>query len=195
MHNKHFTVPRILAITAAAFAVSGAAQAQSSLTRGTSAAPGTGFYVGGSLGQSHWKDDSPIASGIDRSDTSYKVFGGYEFTPNVAVELGYADLGKFEGSAGDVKSRATYLDAVGTLPFNDQWAAIGRVGVVDSHTRVINLGARDSDHDTGLKVGAGLQYSFSPTTAVRGEWERYRVGAVTERANIDVYSLGLVVKF
>ena len=154
-----------------------------------------GYYVGGNVSQSHLKDDSPLVPDTDRSDTGYKFYGGYQFTPNFALEAGYAGLGKFQAPSGDVKARGLYLDAVGTVPLAPQWSALGRVGVVDTESKISGSGLTVKDHDTGLKVGAGLQYDFSPSTALRGEWERYRVGMDSVRTNVDQYSLGLVVKF
>lgn len=195
IHNTptHRNLKRLLGSTAtamaAAFAAAGTAQAQLAST------PNSGYYIGGNVGQSHLKDDSPLGANTDRSDTGYKVYGGYQFNPNVALELGYTGLGKFEAPSGDVKARALYLDAVGTLPLAPQWSALGRIGVVDTEAKVSGNGLTVKDRDTGLKVGAGLQYDFSPTTALRGEWERYRVGMDSVRTNVDQYSLGVVVKF
>ena len=195
MTINHTSTPlnfkRALGITAAAmaagFAMAGAAQAQWANT--------PGYYVGGNAAQSHLKDASPLGAGTDRSDTGYKFYGGYQFTPNFALEAGYAGLGKFQASTGHVKARGLYLDAVGTIPLAPQWSALGRVGVVDTESKISGNGLSVKDHDTGLKVGAGLQYDFSQSTALRGEWERYRVGMDSVRSNIDQYSLGVVVKF
>lgn len=178
---------RTAATMAAAFAVAGTAQAQLANT--------PGYYIGGNVAQSHLKDDSPLGADTDRSDTGYKFYGGYQFTPNFALEAGYAGMGKFQAPSGEVKASGLYLDAVGTIPLAPQWSALGRVGVVDTESKISGSGLSVKDHDTGLKVGAGLQYDFSPTTALRGEWERYRVGMDSVRSNIDQYSLGVVVKF
>ena len=63
-----------------------------------------GFYAGLSLGQSKFKDacgsepEVSVTSCKD-NDTAWKIFGGYQFTPNLALELGYNDFGKAKGSA------------------------------------------------------------------------------------------------
>src|SRR3989304_5933084 len=72
------------------------------------AADDTGWYGGISVGQSKAKiDDARITSGLlgrgfartsisdDDRDTGYKLFGGYKFNKNFALEGGYFDLGKF----------------------------------------------------------------------------------------------------
>ena len=47
-------------------------------------------YIGGALGQSKFKGDCGIPN-CDTKDTSFRLFGGYQFTPNIAAELGYTD--------------------------------------------------------------------------------------------------------
>src|SRR5882762_8840584 len=69
------------------------------------------WYIGGSIGQSRVKLDTDglsrdlAAAGMantgfsgNETDTGFKLFGGYRFHPNFAVEGGYAELGKFSAS-------------------------------------------------------------------------------------------------
>lgn len=170
----------------------GTAQAQG---YGKSTSQDTGYYLGGQIGGAHLKDSTPLGSGLDTADTGFKLYGGYSFTPNLALELGYVDLGKFSHSLGSIKAQGVFLDAVGLFPIAPQWSVLGRVGVVDTRTKVDVLGLTDKDSATNLKVGAGLQYDITPSTSVRGEWERYRIGVINDKANVDLYSLGVVVKF
>lgn len=157
---------------------------------------GSGFYAGGSIGSAHRADGSPISSPIDKSDTGYKLYGGYEFHPNFAVEAGYANLGKFSGAAGSVKSQGAYADLVGKLPLVDRLSALGRVGIYDGHTTVRDsAGPSGKDHDGNLKYGAGLQYDLTPTAAIRAEWERYRLGVVDDRTNVNLYTVGANFRF
>ena len=159
------------------------------------AADQTGPYIGGSVGRAHDGSDSPVAP-TDRSDTSYKLYGGYGFTPNLGIELGYADLGRFGTANGSLKARAVFADAVGTLPLASQWSAIGRVGVFNARLRnedSINGDTRDSG--TNVKVGAGLQYDLSKDVSLRGEWEHYKLNTSGGKPNIDSYSLGVNYHF
>lgn len=61
------------------------------------AADDTGFYAGAGAGFTRIKiDDNTLAvAGAtastltkDESDTGFKIFGGYQFNPNIAVEIG-----------------------------------------------------------------------------------------------------------
>src|SRR3990167_9513078 len=101
------------------------------------AADDTGWYGGINVGQSKAKiDDARITSNLlgtgfatasinnDNRDTGFKLYGGYKFNRNFALEGGYFDLGKFGFTAptvpagtlpGSIKLRGINLDAVGIL--------------------------------------------------------------------------------
>lgn len=155
-----------------------------------------GGYVGLGLGKADWKADSVNGVTGGNSGTAGKVYGGYQFNKNLAVELGYADLAKFGGS-GSARGHATSLDAVGTLPLGDTaFSALGRVGVASTRTRTTSpLGVESSDSGTGAHAGLGLQYNLTKNAAIRGEWERYRVKAFGERNNTDMATVGVVWNF
>jgi OOP family OmpA-OmpF porin len=156
---------------------------------------GNGLYVGGSVGNSHWKGDDLGGVANDASDTGFKVYGGYAFTPNLGLELGYADLGKFNGPLGDLKASGAYLDAVGTVPLGMNFSALGRIGLFNGRLEKQSAGIDDSERGTKWKVGLGLQYDLSQSTAIRGEWERYRFDALNVNADADLYSIGINYRF
>ncbi len=190
------------------------------------AADDTGWYGGANIGQSRATiDDARITSGLlgsgfsttsiadDKRDTGYKIFGGYQFNRNFAVEGGYFDLGRFGFAAttvpagtlfGNIKLRGLNLDLVGTVPITEKFSAFGRVGVDYAQARdnfsgngtVSVLNSNPSKRDTNLKFGLGLQYAFTPTLDMRLEAERYRINdAVGNKGDIDLVSLGLVYRF
>src|SRR5512143_634400 len=92
-----------------------------------------GLYLGGSIGSSHYSEDIGGLS-TDRTSNGGKLYGGYSFTPNFGLELGYADVGKFNSAAGEVKGTGVFLDAVGTLPFTPNFSGIARVGAFNGKT-------------------------------------------------------------
>ena len=186
----------------------------------------TGWYGGAGVGQSRAViDDSRITSGLlsdgfsttsisdDNRDTGYKLFGGYQFNPNFALEGGYYDLGRFGFNAntvpagalnGNIRVTGLNLDAVGFLPFTEKLAGFGRVGLNYAD-------ARDSFNGSGLvdvtnpdpskkslnyKFGVGLQYAFTESLAMRVEAERYRIDdAVGNKGDVDLVSVGLIYRF
>jgi OmpA-OmpF porin, OOP family len=143
-----------------------------------------GLYVGGAVGKPDLKGGSIAGQSTDSRGAAFKLYGGYKFNDNIALEAGGVNLGKF-GTDGRV--RGAFLDAVGTFPLSPNWAALGRVGVARTKTKA----AGASDTTTAPKVGLGVQYNLSQRTSVRGEWERYRVPDFSGRTSADMVSVGV----
>jgi OmpA-OmpF porin, OOP family len=185
-----------------------------------------GWYGGANVGQSRAKiDDARITSGLsaqgistnsitdDDRDTAYKIFGGYQFNRNFALEGGYFDLGKFGYAAtttptgtlnGNSRVKGLNLDLVGLLPITGRLSAFGRAGVAYADVRDSFSGtgatsmSNSNPHkrDANYKLGVGLQYAFTDALAMRAEVERYRINdAVGNRGDIDLVSVGLIYRF
>ena len=196
------------------------------LATSTFAQEGGYSYGGLSIGQSRAKiDEARITAGLlgsglstsafsrDESGQGFKVFGGYQFNRNFAVEAGYFNLGKFGFTSttvpagtlsGSIKLQGLNLDLVGTLPLTQRLSAIARVGGQYAQARdtfrgggaVTVLNPNPSERSFNAKVGAGLQYEFSPSFLMRAEAERYRINdAVGNRGDVNMYSLSLVFPF
>lgn len=187
MHNKRPT-PRTRPINrlarAGLLAVTALAAAAPALAQDSP------FYGGLNLSVPRWDDAVNGVSGSN-SGTGFKVYGGWQATPNFALEAGAMGLGSLKGSTGDVRARGAFVDAVGTLSIAPQWNLLGRVGVLNAKTS----SPTGSDRGFGVKLGAGAEYQISKTLAVRGEWERYRLNAFGSHPNTDQLSLGLKMGF
>ncbi len=158
------------------------------------AAHAEGLVVGGSIGTARYKGDDVGSAATERSDTGGKLYGGYAFTPNFSLEAGYASLGKFGSSAGEVKGHGVFLDAVGTVPLGNNFSLLGRIGAFNG--KLENTAVGSSDRGTNVKVGAGVEYDFSKNLGLRGEWERYRFDATAgSKADTDLVSVGLNYRF
>ena len=135
------------------------------------------------------------------TDTGYKVFTGYQFNRNFALEAGYFDLGKFGFTAqttpvgtliGEIKLRGINFDLIGFVPMTENLSFFGRVGANYAQTRdyfrgtgaVTVLNPSIKKYDTNYKAGLGLQYAFSPSLALRLEGERYRINDGVGTTNI-----------
>ena len=184
------------------------------------------WYGGLNLGRSRATIDDPrITSGLlaggltttsiadDNRDTGYKLWGGYQFNRNFALEGGYFNLGKFGFVAttvpagtltGNIKLQGLNLDAVGILPITEKFSAFGRLGLnyAEAKDTFAGTGAvrvanpNPSKRDTNYKLGLGLQYDFTQSLGLRAEAERYRINdAVGNKGDIDLFSLGLVYRF
>lgn len=180
-------IHRFVSVATLALAAAGAAQAQV-------------FYAGGSLGGSYWDVEEVPGASIDQSDFGFKVHLGFEFSPYVAVELGWADVGKarFSGSgiSGDLKGSGAYLDLVGTLPIAEGWVLLGRFGAFNGKAKgtVSGLGST-SDSGNDVKFGVGFEWHVSRQVAIRGEWERYRFEVFGDQGDVDLWSAGVNVRF
>jgi OmpA-OmpF porin, OOP family len=154
------------------------------------AAHAEGPYVGGSLGRSDWKDD---VNGVPNGSggTVGKLYGGFKFTPNFALEAGVARLGKIDGNGVNAKGNALFVDAVGILPVAPQWSLLGSAGLATAKVKTSN----GNDSGTGLKLGLGAQYDINSNLSVRGQWERYRVSVFNDKPNVDQLSAGVSFAF
>ena len=186
----------------------------------------TGSYIGLNAGRTkaNFNNDSVNATlagqgfGVtsrteDNSGNGYKLFGGYQFNRNIAIEGGYFDLGRFNYSlatvpagafSSDTRVRGVNLDLVGILPVTEQFSVLGRIGAAYAQNRsnfvntgVLPLaGASSSRNGTDVKLGLGLQYAFTPAFSVRAELERYRINdPIRNRGHIDMASIALVYRF
>ena len=218
--SKFFAARRVLGV--AAFAALGAVGSSCAIAQDST----TGSYIGANVGttRAQFKNDSinntlanqgfTVNSRTeDNSSTGYKLFGGYQFNRNFALEGGYFDLGRFNYAlnttpfgtfSGDTRVKGLNLDLVGMLPLSDQFTIFGRVGAAYAQSRAnfIRTGALPLNfsptnrNDTNLKVGIGMQYAITEALALRAELERYRVSdPVRNRGNIDMASIGLVYRF
>lgn len=198
-----------------------------SLIAASSFAQDGGFYYGGlAIGQSRARIDeeritarllgqglSTSAMERDEKGNAYKLFGGYQFNRNFALEAGYFNLGKFgfnsttvpAGSlTGQIKLQGLHLDLVGTLPLTERFSVLARVGAQAARARdsfsgtgaVTVTDPNPSKRSASYKFGAGLQYEFSPSVWLRGEAERYRVNdAVGNKGDVNMFSVSLVFPF
>ena len=166
---------------AAAMAVSAGAIAQQA---------DTGWYVGGSIGQSDLDIDK---------DTAWKISAGYQLNRNLSVELGYTNLGEVSESAfgATASFEATAFEVIGLykFPVANQLSIYGLAGIAmvegEATVSIPGLGSQStSDDSTELTFGVGAQYDFSRNMGARLQWQRY--GADED---IDVISVGVVVKF
>ena len=171
-------------------------------------------YVGGSIGQSSVdiECDLDITCSADEKDTGWKFYGGYQFTPNFAVEFGYVDLGETGASGNDsvlgttsvtIEASGFSAAALGAIPLGDRFALFGKVGLfrwdVDARASSSVFGSGSlSESGIDFLFGAGAAMSLGRSLSLRVEWERFSdVGdnATTGEADVDFLSAGIVLRF
>ncbi|MCC5856017.1 MAG: OmpA family protein [Idiomarina sp.] len=186
----------------------------------------SGWFIGGSGGRSFSTiAESDIIADLltsgfqttdfskNQSDYGYKLFFGYQFNTNFALEGGYFDLGSFDYTATTVPAGSRFgelsfsgwnIDMVATMPITRRAAIIARLGVHEGKStvdfvgtgavNVLNPNFRSKNKD--FKIGIGYQYQFSDAMTARLEAERYRMDdALGNQGDIDLLSLGLVYRF
>ena len=189
-------------------------------------ADNAGWYAGANIGQSNSTiDNARISNGLlgsgltmttitnDDRDSGHKIYGGYQFNRNFALEGGYYDLGQFGFAAttlptgtlsGNIKLRGLNFDVVGLLPLTEKFSVFGRIGANYaqasdnfSGTGAVHvLNPNPSKYDTNLKLGLGLQYALTESLAMRAEVERYRINdGLGNRGDIDLVTVGLLYRF
>jgi len=163
----------------------------------------SGFYVGGSVGNTTLQVDfqDPIGGGpltFDENDFSWKIFGGYTFdlpVINLGVEAGYRDLG---GPSATLAAEAygidvTSWDAFGVAGFDlGPVNVFGKLGFVswDADLTVAGFDAGSDDGtDTAYGVGASINLG---SFALRAEYEMFDVSDVED---LYMLSAGFVYTF
>ena len=141
-----------------------------------------GFYAGAGIGSTKVGDD---ISGVDDSDTGFKIFGGYNFNSNWGVEVSYFDFGEASAEAGNISASigvtGLSASAVGRLPVNDMFAVYGKLGFASydvdlDFNNVPGFGSGHlSDSDSDLIYGVGGALSFGGNFEARLEYEALNV--------------------
>lgn len=195
----------------------------------------TGWYAGAGFGRSTTDIDTSdlndaqkefqglgfaTSLSVDQTDTTKRVFGGYQVNKNFAVEGEYADFGKstfsfsakkgtkYANANGDFKTKGLGVSVVGGVPIGNILSVFAKAGVFRWNVKsdfnyadnVTPETGSDSTTANGIKpmVGVGVQINLDKTFAVRVEHERFKdVGKEddTGRTDIRLTTANLVVKF
>lgn len=183
----------------------------SSTAAGTALAQERGLYLGGSVGDAQYQN---ICNGFDTGaacndgDTGFRVFGGYQFNRNAALELGYVDLGTVDaqgsvaGTPTTVRSEGNGFDLSGLIsfPVAAGLSVFGRLGIYYIRSQVdVTAGGVTSESHTngGFLVGAGIGFDLWKF-GVRAEWQRYDSavgGGSVGEDDVNFFSVGALLRF
>jgi OmpA-OmpF porin, OOP family len=172
---------------------------------GPALAQDAGWYVGATLGQSKSKDaceGGPVD--CDDKDNAWRILGGYQFNKNLAIELGYTDLGEASASGGgftaSIEAAVWELVAVGSLPITPNFSVYGKLGMYRGETDLTtNLPgiSNESESNTDLTFGIGVRWDFTKNLGLRAEYQVYQDvgGGNIGEGDVEVISLGVIWKF
>jgi OOP family OmpA-OmpF porin len=179
--HKEFEMHKRLALSAfAALALTAAMAAHADVQ--------PGFYMGAGFGSTKIDDDGFDGIDFDDSDTGFKVFGGYSFNQNFAIEAAYFDLGEASGTFDDLGDTVNFdvgvsgfnVSAVGVLPLSDMFSLFGKLGYasydIDAKVSIVGVGSgSDSQSESDMTYGAGASLSFAERFEARVEFEAINV--------------------
>lgn len=160
------------------------------------------------------------SSNIDENNAGWKLFVGYQFHKNWAIEGSYVNLGDVtsetvvsNGPGGwtpqdFVDAAATVhpysvdglaIAAKGIWPINEKFSLFAKAGVyaweadikVECKGCATSVKAPDSETGSDWTAGFGVDYDFDNDFGLRGEYERY----ATDRADINFVTVSIFYWF
>jgi len=162
-----------------------------------------GIYVGVAAGGTNIDLDCEGAPSCDKSDTGFKLFGGYKLTENIAVEAYYADYGKAKLSGGgvsaDVKMSGFGLGVAYLGDFTTDWNGVVRAGVARNKIKVDGSApgftSSDSENKTKAYVGAGVGYKLTKEVALTAAIDYTEGEFQGDKAKTTLYTIGVNYNF
>lgn len=173
------------------------------------AATQPGFYVGAGVGKATTEIESDGTSEFDSDDTSFKVFGGYNFNQYFAVEAAYFDGGKPEetviavpGARGtiDISTTALIASVLGRVPVGDIFSVYGKLGLASYETELkgrVNgdVVTGDDDSDDGVAYGVGAAFNIGPSFELRAEYEAFSGSFFDSDIDVTALTVNALYKF
>jgi OOP family OmpA-OmpF porin len=178
-----------------------------------SAAASAQVYGGASIGRSQLSADCSGTISCSNDATSYKLFGGYQFHPNFAVEASYSNLGKTKASFYDtasstsasmqVKSSSFELAAVANQQFTSELSGFAKLGIASVKAEgdmwavnpTASVMTSTSTSSTQPVWGLGLNYKLTKELALRAEFESRKVKFIDAKETVRNLNVGLQYQF
>jgi len=156
---------------------------------GTSSAHADGFYIGAGIYQANAEEGS-----FDEDDTVPALFAGYYLLDTsifmMSAELGYYDLGGFDGSADninyDIDASAITLAAVGYIPIGPFFEIYAKAGVASVSVDVETDNMKDDSDGTEVFGGIGASIDVLDTIDIYAEYLMFDTDVDSQLAGIGV---------
>lgn len=147
----------------------------------------TTFLVAGPASAQMYLGAGVGSAKTDTRQTSWKLYGGYQFSPVWGMELGYTDLGKYRGA----DARSWSLAGTGTMALNENWSVLGKLGAASNRSDFPGAG-----NHTALLAGVGVGLKLTKEVGLRLEYEDFgKLSDVAGGNNVRGRNLGLSVKY
>lgn len=174
----------------------------------TSPAIAQNGYVELGAGRSHADADCSGTTTCDRDGTAVRGVLGFELTPNWALEVALADLGRLKATAEvpgigtaatTARLRSAGVGVAGTLPLGDAFAVTARLGVASNRTSVSASAAgasiQESETNTAAYAGAAVRYALSRRTALALTVDRTEAEYGGDKTPVVALGLSLRLSF
>ncbi len=142
-------------------------------------------------------------AGLLPNPGAFTFSGGYYFTQNVGVEVGYVMIGdsiiNYPGGSTTYSQSALKVAAVGTLPVAPQLDIFGKLGFDSiSGTLTDTIFGSSSASTSNLFFGIGAQYNFNKQLGMRVQYEnlgKTKSSSTAVGADVSMVSIGVVFNF
>ena len=155
----------------------------------------SGFYVGGSVGQSSVTPED-VDAGIDDDSSAYKLVLGYNLglVPfiDLAVEADYRDFGSFKNSDGSAEADLTTIDLYGLAGFDvDPIGLFAKLGYSNADGEFKYSDGKFDESDSDVTYGVGAKFQLG-SLAIRAEYESFEFEGLDD---LYMFSAGAVYTF
>lgn len=138
----------------------------------------SGAYAGIGAGQVTMSESFEDLS-IQGSDTAFKLFAGYRFNENFALEAAYVDAGApsdtIYGISLWIESTAVEFSAIGNIPMTEKLGLFLRGSIVSWGSSITAIDGYDVYYEdnsgTDLGWGLGMAAELTKRFSVRAEFE------------------------
>lgn len=165
-------------------------------------------YLGAGVGPTRIDVDCAETTTCDKTDSGFKVFGGYRFGSGFAPELVYFDWGKATATlvdtelgtaSGEVKATGWGLGVAYFIPFTTQWQGVLRLGVASNKAKgtgtLGGLSGSVSETSTNPYYGLGVGYRINNNLSVDAAMDFSRIKLLGEKADTRLVTIGLTYQF
>lgn len=169
-------------------------------------------YIGAGGSYANWDSGLSTSGDLDEDDWGWKLFGGYRFHENFAVEAFYADFGEIDLdlAAGDtvegmvalvpidfnIDAQSFGASAILLLPVSDEVDFFGKLGIhswdVDANLSGGGITVDADDNGTDAFFGVGASFAPTENVSLRLEYEAYLFDGSND---LGLTTLGLELHF
>jgi len=152
------------------------------------------LYFDAAYGRAQVDDDRLDIAVADDTD-AWRVGAGFDFGNNIALEVGYLNLGDLEDVSEfgllDGQTDGFTLSARFEMPLSETLSASARVGAFAWESELATPLATFRDKGEDLYYGVSLDFEITRNLVMSGEWDRFEF----DSGEADVLFAGLRYRF